>query len=306
MATPTQKRLVQKRLADIRKAKNTTWSKRFKWTGFSGKTLWDWLSVLIIPISVAGATIMLSVLQFQLAGIQHDHDQQSANLQHEQDHASALDQQRATILQTYIDNIQDLLLNHDLLKSKPADDVAILARARTLTALQGLDPERKGRLLIFLYEAELIGFEDSKLHDSIINLSSANLSGANLNGAFLSGANLNGANLSGANLNEAFLIYADLTGADLRGAVLNNAILEGAVISNIISTVDLSGASLFAADLKGVNLSGANLSGANLSGANLSGANLRGVRNFTQQQLDQVSSCKYAVLPLGLTCHYKQ
>jgi hypothetical protein len=40
--------------------------------------------------------------------------------------------------ETYIDNIQDLLLNHNLLGSKPSGEVAILARARTLTALQGL------------------------------------------------------------------------------------------------------------------------------------------------------------------------
>ena len=53
-----------------------------------------------------------------------------------------------------------MLLNHNLLKSKQDDAVAILARARTLVALQGLDVERKGHLLTFLYEARLIGFVD--------------------------------------------------------------------------------------------------------------------------------------------------
>ena len=49
MATPAQKKLAQKRLADIREANNT----RFKWTGFLGKTLWDWLNllgILAIPL----------------------------------------------------------------------------------------------------------------------------------------------------------------------------------------------------------------------------------------------------------------
>src|SRR2546421_11998745 len=113
MATPAQKRLVHKRLEDIREANNARF-KWFKWTGFSGKTLWDWLQLLIVPIVLAGGGYLFGTWQ-------HNVDQQQA-----------LDQQQSTTLQTYIDNIQDLLLNHNLLKSKPIDDVAILARARTL------------------------------------------------------------------------------------------------------------------------------------------------------------------------------
>src|SRR5437763_4042440 len=89
------------------------------WTGFSRKTLWDWLQLLIIPVVLAGGGYLFGTWQ-------HDTDQQRA-----------LDQQQAAILQTYIDNMQDLLLNYNLLKSKPLDGVAILTRARTLTALQG-------------------------------------------------------------------------------------------------------------------------------------------------------------------------
>ncbi len=82
-----------------------------KWTGFTGKTLWDWLQllgILAILLVVAGATLLFSIQQANLAQQQHGSDQQSA-----------LDQQQATILQTYIDNIQDLLLNHNLLGVSP-------------------------------------------------------------------------------------------------------------------------------------------------------------------------------------------
>ena len=58
------------------------------------------------------------------------------------------------------------------------------------------------------------------------------------------------------------------------------------------------------ADLSSTNLSGANLSGANLHYAYLNGADLRSARYLTQQQLDQVSSCKNAILSPGLTCHH--
>jgi hypothetical protein len=164
-----------------------------KWTGFSGKTLWDWLNLLgtlAIPLVVVLATIGFGWWQAHLADLQHQQDQQSA-----------LDQQRAAILQTYIDNIQDLLLNHNLLGDSPqpkndADKVTIqetqeLAHARTLTALQGLDLQRKGALLQFLHEAQLIGAVDpktGKVVARIIDLSFADLRGANLRGADLSGA----------------------------------------------------------------------------------------------------------------------
>jgi hypothetical protein len=118
---------------------------RNKKRGFEGKTLWDWLQLLGVPIFLAFATIGFGFVQFQIADQQHVQDQKLAQQQHNADQNNALDQQRATTLQTYIDNIQDLLLNHNLLGSKPTSDVAILARARTLTALQGLDPDRKGR-----------------------------------------------------------------------------------------------------------------------------------------------------------------
>jgi hypothetical protein len=123
--------------------------------GFSDKTLWDWLrllGVLAIPLVVALASIVFIMQQANLAQQQHEADQQLI-----------LDQRRATTLQTYIDNIQDLLLNHNLQKSKPGDDVAILARARTLTALQGLDPKRKGTLIQFIYLSALERSDQARL-----------------------------------------------------------------------------------------------------------------------------------------------
>jgi len=188
------------------------------------------------------------------------------------------------ILQTYLDNIQDLLLNHNLLGSKPNNGVAILARARTLTALRGLDQQRKGRLIQFLYEAKLIGFRDN--------------TGTTFNRTInLYGANLTAAELSGANLSSADLSLADLSGADLRSATLYQASLY---------LTDLSLADLSGADLENANLTAAELSGAILSDADLRGANLNGARHLTQQQLDQVSSCMGARLPQGLLCHHNQ
>jgi len=200
-----------------------------------------------------------------------------------------LDQQQAAILQTYIDNIQDLLLNHNLLKSKPTDDVAILAQARTLTALQGLDAQRKAKVVQFLHEAYLIGFYDSfdsfpsrppsnnKYKKSIFSLSGADLKGATLTGADLTGAVLRGADLSGA----------DLSGAYLNGAYLNGANLSSANLSSAnLSSANLSGGKKVCTDLSGANLSGADLSGANLCDAIV-----------TSEQLGKTKSLQGATMP---------
>jgi uncharacterized protein YjbI with pentapeptide repeats len=94
--------------------------------------------------------------------------------------------------------------------------------------LRQLDGERKGLLLRFLYESELIGKpteaegeEDQKR--ATVDLYGASLRGADLNGADLRGADLNGADLRGADLNGADLSIANLYGADLSGADLNGA-----------------------------------------------------------------------------------
>ena len=66
------------------------------------------------------------------------------------------DRMREDALQTYLDRMTELLLNEDLRNSKPEDECQAVARARTLTTLRGLDGDRKGLLLSFLYESKLL------------------------------------------------------------------------------------------------------------------------------------------------------
>ena len=129
----------QKELKRLRKNENGVFKVNHKRTGFEDKTLWDWLQlmgILAIPLVVAGATLLFGIQQSNLANQQHENDQKIANQQHENDQKianqqheadkqSALDQQQAAILQTYIDNIQDLLLHDNLRKSKAGDEIAI-------------------------------------------------------------------------------------------------------------------------------------------------------------------------------------
>ena len=179
------------------------------------KTWWGWLRLL-------GAFALLIGVAFIL--IAYSHDLQISTDQHEQ-----------ATLETYLDRMSDLLLKDKLLESKPGDEVRALARARTLTALRELNPDRKRILLGFLYEANLISVRNVIVDLSFADLSHANLSGADLDEADLRYANLQGTNLSFANLHDA-----DLGGTSLAKAILSNAFLIGAYLGR----ADLSCANL--------------------------------------------------------------
>ena len=251
----------------------------------SGKTLWDWLSVLGVPLSLA-------VLGFWF----QQQEQKRANEKAELEKKIAESNQREEILQSYFDRLSDLLVdrtavemasseNNVLAEKKKLLETAIdIVQARTLSILRqfGEDEERKMSVIQFLIEVEI--FSKLKLHLGSA-LKGVYLSGANLSGAYFSGANLSSANLSGANLSSANLTGANLNRTNLSGANLERATLYRANLSeaNITapdlpfvvfrpSKTNLSGAYLKEADLTGANLTGAYLNKADLTGACLTGA----------------------------------
>src|SRR5215467_3906513 len=86
------------------------------WTGFTGKSLWDWLQLLIVPLMLAFAGFWFSLQQSEISALasqrQHDSDQKIAADNRQNDLRIALDQQRETTLKTYLDDMADLLLTH--------------------------------------------------------------------------------------------------------------------------------------------------------------------------------------------------
>jgi uncharacterized protein YjbI with pentapeptide repeats len=246
------------------------------------KTVWDWLQLLIIPVILAAGALWFNYHQdqanIQASNRQYQNDVNIAATRYANDQQLAADQQREAALQAYLGQMSNLLLVDNLGKSKQGDEVRQVARARTLAVLRSLDSARKGYLLQFLYEANLIN-----KNDMIVDLSLADLSDADLRFTTLSNADLTGADLTGADLTGADLTGADLTGADLFGADLTGAIL--------------SKANLILANLSKANLMLANLMLANLTGAILSKANLCHAKEVTQEQLQSALSLKGAIMP---------
>ena len=219
----------------------------------------------MLPIVLAGAAFWISSTQ---RGIELEIEK---------------DRQQEAVLREYMDGVTELLLDNGLRTSEEGAPVRAVARARTLTVVRELDGKRKGLLLRFLSQLDLIRGE------ALVSLGGADLRGADLRGADLRLADLSGADLRDADLRLADLSFADLRGADLSGADLIFADLFGA---------DLSGASMIGASMIGANLFNANLSGADLSGADLRDADLSRAE-VTDEQLASATSLKGAIMPDG-------
>jgi len=114
-----------------------------------GKTLWDWLQLLIIPVvlAIAGYLFNLTVSR---------NEQKSTQLRDKTEREISSDNQREAALQQYIDKMSELLLDKKLRESQLEDEVRKIARVRTLTVLPRLDANRKRSILQFLYESDLI------------------------------------------------------------------------------------------------------------------------------------------------------
>jgi len=242
--------------------------------GFRGKTVWDWLDLLIIPAFIALSVAALSLLQ---AWAQQRDEAQRAERE------LAIEGQRAqnAALQAYLDQISHLVLEKDLRGSAEGDAVFALAQARTTTALTQLDGEHNQAVTRFL--------SDSRLLEKPALLANAGLEGAELPKAVLQNANLAGTKLSGANLAGAVLINADFsatekvgediksTSADLTKANLSKAALQEANLSQCtLDEATLTDAALQSADLSSASLQEADLSYAALQSADLSAAPLPG------------------------------
>lgn len=169
-------------------------------TGFSGRTLWDWIDVLAVPV---GAALILGLLSYAA---------QKTSQRAETERELTIERAQESALREYLDRISGLVLDRRLRESDKDSPVRALAQAWTFGAFGGLDPQRKGTIVRFLHDSKLI-----TRGEAIISLALADLTRCDL-----TGSNLVGADLSRTNLMHADLYDADLSGADLYWSVVTN------------------------------------------------------------------------------------
>ena len=249
---------------------------RRSWTGFQGKTVWDFLQLLIVPLMLVAVGVWFTT--------QQEVRQQQIEDQRSQDIA----------LQAYFDGMTNLLIDeqgNQLRKLEPDTAVERLIQARTETLLAILDKDREVSVVLFLARSDVIPKGDPLVSLAGIDLSFIDLRGIDLSETSLSRSDLRNADLSEANLSRANLSRADLFRADLSRANLSEANLFRADVSHSkLSRANLGGANMSRADLHDADLREANLSevlllDTNLNGANLGGADLSEAKGVTNEQL---------------------
>lgn len=200
------------------------------WLGIRGKTLWDWISLLLVPSTVGFGTALISFSQYQS-------DQNRA---------------REIAVQQFVDRVSQLTISPP--PDAPADRINTVIRAQTMTILRMVEGERAGQVIGFLAELGLLGQMDLEFEH--LQLVGADLQGLDLHGVDFEESSLRGAELERSDLTGADLSRADLTKADLKGADLNGASLELAILKE----AELDHTDLRGADLRGaVGLKGAQL-----------------------------------------------
>ena len=105
------------------------------------KTLWDWLGLLAalaIPVVVGLGAAWFTAQQSK------ESDKENT------------DNQREAALQAYIDKMTEFMLRENLGNPLAKSQVETIARARTATVLRILDPVRRGNLIRFLSQCELL------------------------------------------------------------------------------------------------------------------------------------------------------
>ncbi len=203
-------------------------------TGFSGKTVWNWIDVLGVPLAVAAVAGLFAIVAPRAADRRADVERELNT-----------DREREAALRTYLDRMTDLVLHEGLDTSGEGEAVRAVAHAETFVALRGLNGPRKGMLIQFLHDSKLIPKENP-----IVSLSQADLTGSDLSHIDLRNSALSGANLRGSDLYYTDLSEADLSDVNLSSADLHNAILGDADLSR----TNLQDAIIYDANLREANL----------------------------------------------------
>jgi uncharacterized protein YjbI with pentapeptide repeats len=280
--------------------------KRDLW-GLRGKTAWDWLSLLVVPVMLAlFAGFFTTVQLFWQTAAESERQQALANQTAEIQRFLEKFRVQEESLQSYLDLMANLIIEHNLGAGDTEPDSAVeaIARAQTLTTLRKMNSQGKRTVGLFLADANLI--QTSGETPPTISLSEADLSGANLRTADLHGIDLRSADLSGIILSNTNLVDANLEGANLEDANLEGAILRDAnLVAADLRSADLTWASLrdanlTRANLRGTNLTQVDLDDADLLAANLSYADLNNTHGITNEELArQALTLKGATMPNG-------
>ncbi|ELS05535.1 putative low-complexity protein [Xenococcus sp. PCC 7305] len=196
-----------------------------KTTFFLGVSIWEWVRVSF-NATVIG---LLSVFLRQFLKSQDDKKKKKeaeiAKKALAQEKEIREERLRYDKLKDYLDKMTEVLLRDNTLDDDSDQLLKAVVRARTIVVLQELDSKRRGAVIRFLEDCNIIKFLDL----SKANLRGANLKLVSLKHSYFRKADFQGANLEDTDFSDANLEYADLTGANLSRADLSGANLKNTI-----------------------------------------------------------------------------
>lgn len=212
------------------------------------RKLWDWLDLLIVPLSL----IFLGWI-YQAYEKSKTERKEKENQQNE-------------ILDSYFRTISELINKWNLLDKTQNNESRIIARTRTIVAVENLEGERKGQILQFLFESNLI--DDEKL-----NILGANFREVQASGIVLRNTTIKGVHFCDSNFKNTFLDGSSFISCNFSNTNFNGASME----NTNLGYSDLSYCKLTNIDLTRVNFEGANLNYADLSNSKITQSQLNGI-----------------------------
>ncbi|SHH92678.1 Pentapeptide repeat-containing protein [Flavobacterium sp. CF108] len=204
-------------------------------SGAEPKKLWDWLDLLIVPLSIA--TIGWIYKEYEKS---KDEKKDFENKQNE-------------TLDSYFRVISDLIIKSNLLDIHLNKESKIIARTRTIVAIENLNDERKGQVLQFLYESKLIDKDIIELIGA--NFRTSEVSGIVLKDTIIKGVYFCNSKFIRSYLDRSVFTACDFTNTDFTDSSMQNTdlsytkLIRCKLVNIDLTTVDFEGADLTDADL---------------------------------------------------------
>jgi uncharacterized protein YjbI with pentapeptide repeats len=223
----------------------------------------EWITLisnLFIPVIIGILAIVLPLQQDKLSENQNDNAKTFALNRRLRNIESLRDEQRQIILDTYHQNLTNLILKYHSLDNSTDDDdddderISLVIRTKTLHALRQLDPPRKIFLIQLLYDTGIqyrinishadlssLIFPQGSFHNQLqlinilarnISLIKINLYQSNFSYSVLDDSSILQSNCSYADFSYTSLQRTNWTNTDVTQAIFNYTNLKGAKITN--------------------------------------------------------------------------
>jgi uncharacterized protein YjbI with pentapeptide repeats len=168
--------------------------------------------------------VILAIAAIAFNASQASREREREDARTRKDRLLALETRRDEVLQSYLQQMSELMLDRHLLQSPPGSEISGVARTLTITTLRRLDGKRKGEVVRFLHESNLIRADPGRRYrTAVIDLENADLRHVDLTAAYLGGAALRHVDLRHAVLADALLADADLSESRLQHASFEHA-----------------------------------------------------------------------------------